>query len=77
MLNNASSQFVAVIVCSCLVIVSPFILKIILNVRRARRDIRRSRERLLRDAFFCVTCGHDVRVNSGRCPECGAIVEAS
>ncbi len=74
MSNNAGLQFAAIIGIACLVILSPFLLKLVLNVRRARRDIRQSRERLLRDAYFCVHCGHDVRVNSGRCPECGEAI---
>jgi hypothetical protein len=35
-------------------------------VRRARRELRRSRG-------LCPTCGYDLRATPGRCPECGAV----
>jgi len=74
MWDNAGLLFAAIIGLACVVILSPFLVRLVLSVRRARRDIRQSRERLLRDAYFCVHCGHDVRVNSGRCPECGEAI---
>jgi predicted Zn-ribbon and HTH transcriptional regulator len=58
------------------VILSPFVVRSIFRIRQARAALRETRERMMRDARLCVNCGYDVRVNAGKCPECGAEIAA-
>ncbi len=43
------------------------------GVADGRRDLRRRRRRMMREAGMCPDCGHTVRVATDRCPECGSL----
>ena len=43
------------------------------SVADARRDAQRRRRQMMRDAGMCPDCGHSVRVDTDRCPECGSL----
>ena len=51
-----------------------FVLSTVLPLHGAIRILKRERRRRRVKAMRCVKCGYDVRVNSGRCPECGEAV---
>ena len=53
-----------------------YFIRTFIRVRRMSQVRRELHLQMMRDACLCVKCGYDVRRNTtGRCPECGAVIE--